>query len=144
MTYDTNETATPQGIGISGREAEGKVPANGATQSWGDRLSVSSYLDRCQVDTPVGVVQSAWNRVRELRPGKVGKVVDLGAGDGRFATYGLYESYVGYEIDQNRSANARFAGERPAIELLCFLGLRSRRGRVYRESTVCAESTDPR
>ena len=106
MTYDTNETAGPQGIGISGREPEEKTPDDSVTGSWEDRLRVSSYLDRCQVDTPVAVVQSAWNRVREFRPGKVGKVVDLGAGDGRFARFGSYESYVGYEIDENRSANA--------------------------------------
>lgn len=107
MTYDTNETPTPQGIGISGREPEEQVHASGVTESWGDRLSVSSYLDRCQVDTPVAVVRCAWKRVWELRPGKIGKVVDLGAGDGRFGRYGSFESYVGYEIDENRSANAQ-------------------------------------
>jgi hypothetical protein len=30
---------------------------------------------------------------------RIGKVVDFGAGDGRFATSGKYDSYIGYEID---------------------------------------------
>ena len=74
------------------------------TEHWGDRASVWSYLDRCRVDTPAKVVVAAWQRVRLFRTEGVGKVVDLGAGDGRFALGGCYRSYVGYEIDQDRSA----------------------------------------
>ena len=73
---------------------------------WGDRESVSSYLDRCRVDTPAKVVAATWERVNLFRPEGVGKVVDLGAGDGRFALEGCYRSYVGYEIDRERSAGA--------------------------------------
>ena len=77
------------------------------TASWGDPSRVSSYLDRCQVDTPADVVQSTWNHVLRLRPGTISKVVDLGAGDGRFALHGDYRSYVGYEIDPQRCSETR-------------------------------------
>ena len=107
MAYDTNEIGAPKGLWIKGRKPDGVVPAFDSTESWGDPLSVSSYLNRCQVDTPAHIVQSTWKHVRNLRPGTVGKVVDQGAGDGRFAQYGSYRSYVGYEIDENRSANAK-------------------------------------
>lgn len=76
------------------------------TEHWGDRESVSSYLGRCNVDTPAKLVAATWERVNLFRPEGVGKVVDLGAGDGRFALHGRYRSYVGYEIDEERSAGA--------------------------------------
>jgi hypothetical protein len=65
------------------------------------------YLDRCQVDTPSEIVTAVWDLVRRLRPTGVGKVVDFGAGDGRFARTGAYEAYEGYEIDCSRSVGAR-------------------------------------
>ena len=78
-----------------------------STGRWGDPVSVSSYLDRCQVDTPLDVVRSTWDHVHKLRPRRIGKVIDLGAGDGRFAISGNYASYVGYEIDPDRCSGAR-------------------------------------
>ena len=71
------------------------------TQAWGDQRDVSLYLDRCQVDTPHDLVRTVWRLVHELRPA-VGKVVDFGAGDCRFARYGQFQSYVGYEVDASR------------------------------------------
>ena len=76
------------------------------TRDWGDWTSVSLYLDRCQVDTPNELVKAAWDHVHLLRT-QVGKVLDLGAGDARFAAGGRYEEYIGYEIDSDRCLNVR-------------------------------------
>jgi hypothetical protein len=62
---------------------------------------VSLYLDRCQVDTPDELVAATWAHVKELRQ-EVNRVVDFGAGDGRFAKYGFFSEYLGYEIDPAR------------------------------------------
>lgn len=75
------------------------------TRDWGDRDSVSLYLDRCQIDTPLSVIDATWAHVERLRDA-VGKVVDFGAGDGRFAKAGMYRTYVGFEIDEERSTSA--------------------------------------
>lgn len=75
------------------------------TSGWGAWEAVSLYLDRCQVDTPDSLVQATWAHVNDVRP-SVGKVLDFGAGDGRFARYGTYDSYVGYEIDDARRRGA--------------------------------------
>ena len=71
------------------------------TKGWGPFEAVSLYLDRCQVDTPTMVVEAVWRHIAERRQ-RVGKVVDFGAGDGRFARVGAYEAYIGYEIDLGR------------------------------------------
>lgn len=71
------------------------------TRNWGAWNDVSLYLDRCQVDTPVRIVDATWKHVQRLRR-RIGKVIDFGAGDGRFAQYGKYAEYVGYEIDRSR------------------------------------------
>lgn len=63
--------------------------------------SASLYLDRCQVDTPEPLVKKVWDLVKDRRA-RIGKVVDFGAGDARFARYGQYDEYVGYEIDPGR------------------------------------------
>ena len=68
------------------------------TKGWGSWDSVSLYLQRCQVETPDSLVQATWRHIHESRP-RVGKVVDFGAGDGRFSRHGRYRQYVGYEID---------------------------------------------
>ncbi|WP_196815021.1 Eco57I restriction-modification methylase domain-containing protein [Mesorhizobium sp. L103C105A0] len=76
------------------------------TRDWGDWNSVSLYLDRCQVDTPSELVEATWVHVGLLRS-RVGKVLDLGAGDARFAFGGNYSEYVGYEIDGDRCADVK-------------------------------------
>lgn len=76
------------------------------THDWGEWNAVSLYLDRCQVDTPATLVAATWRHVTQFRK-RVRKVVDFGAGDGRFAQYGRYSEYVGYEIDPLRSKGAK-------------------------------------
>lgn len=71
------------------------------TREWGPSEDVALYLDRCQVDTPTAVVDRVWALVSERRQ-QVEKVVDFGAGDGRFARRGRFRQYVGYEIDTAR------------------------------------------
>lgn len=66
----------------------------------GTKLRTPS-LKQCQIDTPRPVVRFAWDQVMALRK-TVGTVLDLGAGDGVFAGFGRYASYLGYEIDPNR------------------------------------------
>lgn len=76
------------------------------TQEWGSYEAVSLYLDRCQVDTPTDVVEAVWRHIAERRH-RVVKVVDFGAGDGRFARVGLYDTYIGYEIDLDRCKESK-------------------------------------
>ena len=75
------------------------------TRDWGTWRTVSLYLDRCQVDTPSELVKATWRHVQDLRT-DIGKVVDFGAGDGRFACQGKYEKYLGFEIDPARCSKA--------------------------------------
>ena len=87
-------------------------PERDISPDWSDE-DVSLYLDRCQIDTPDKLVEATWAQVRDRRAA-LGKVVDFGAGDGRFARHGTFGSYVGYEIDLVRCghndlpANASF------------------------------------
>ncbi|CAE6762173.1 hypothetical protein XA1311A_19440 [Xanthomonas arboricola] len=80
--------------------------------SLGAPAAANLYLDRCQVDTPDDIVTLAWRLIGERRS-EIGTVVDFGAGDGRFARQGIFQSYTGYEIDRARyqgsvlPANAR-------------------------------------
>jgi hypothetical protein len=67
----------------------------------GDHPGVSAYLDRCQVDTPDDWVRRVWELVSARRE-SVGTVVEFGAGDGRFSCYGVFNKYVGYEVDKGR------------------------------------------
>ena len=107
MTNERNEVTEGHGLLTNGAARHGASSMAELTRCWGDPGSVSSYLDRCQVDTPADVVRATWEHVSRLRPGKIGKVIDLGAGDGRFAHHGNYRSYIGYEIDAARCLEAR-------------------------------------
>ena len=107
LTYEFSEGPSPPAAPVGVRDTERDWPVIAMTGDWGDSDTVSSYLERCQVDTPATVVAAIWKHVRRLRPDGVGRVLDLGAGDGRFAQQGAYESYVGYEIDAARCAGAR-------------------------------------
>ena len=80
---------------------ESARPVVQLTHNWGDWSSVSLYLERCQIDTPFNLVKATWEHV-QLHRDTIGKVVDFGAGDGRFANGVAYEEYVGYEIDETR------------------------------------------
>ena len=75
--------------------------ADDALAALGVAPLASLYLDRCQVDTPQPLVKKVWDLINE-RVKRIGKVVDFGAGDARFARYGKYAEYIGYEIDPER------------------------------------------
>lgn len=60
----------------------------------------SDGLKRCQVATPHEVVKLMWGLVKDRRE-NIESVVDLGAGDSRFASVGAYQSYTGVELDDN-------------------------------------------
>lgn len=89
------------------------------TSGWGSRSEVSLYLDRCQVDTPVELVSATWRHVQQYRP-KIGKVVDFGAGDGRFSKFGRYTQYVGYEIDGVRCREAQLSPNAQLVNKCAF------------------------
>lgn len=76
------------------------------TRDWGSTEDVDLYLGRCQHGTPESVVQRVWTLIGQSRT-KISKVVDFGAGDGRFAAVGSYDRYVGYEIDPKSELRSR-------------------------------------
>ena len=93
-------------MSLRGDQARGRRSGlRGLTQKWGSPAAVTLYLDRCQVDTPTDVVSKVWAHVSERRS-RLRKVVDFGAGDGRFSRGGAYRQYVGYEIDTGRGSSA--------------------------------------
>jgi hypothetical protein len=59
-------------------------------------------LSRSQVDTPTEVVRFTWDLVSRYRS-NIGQVLDLGAGDCKFALTGTYKTYQGVEIDRKRT-----------------------------------------
>lgn len=89
------------------------------THEWGSKAEVSLYLDRCQVDTPEQVVKKVWEEISARRT-KLPKVVDFGAGDGRFARYGKFGAYVGVEIDGGRCMNAKLPANARLIHSCVF------------------------
>ena len=90
-----------------------------ALASLGEEATATLYLDRCQVDTPNGLVKAVWDLLNERRE-KVGSVVDFGAGDARFARYGKYASYVGYEIDPSRCSLNDLPGHAEIVNACAF------------------------
>lgn len=62
-------------------------------------------LSASQVTTPKPVVSLFWRLVKEHRQ-RLGSVLDLGAGDGRFAEGGSFAEYTGVELDPKRAASA--------------------------------------
>ena len=70
------------------------------------RLAKTAYqLSQSQVSTPPEIVSLFWRIVRRHRRSP-SQVLDLGAGDGRFARAGKYSRYDGVEIDYRASKNA--------------------------------------
>ncbi|WP_454744680.1 Eco57I restriction-modification methylase domain-containing protein [Ciceribacter selenitireducens] len=94
-------------------------PVEHLTKDWDRWERVSLYLDRCQVDTPDELVLAAWAHISQLRH-TVGKVIDFGAGDGRFAQAGQYGSYTGYEIDGRRCAAAALPANAKLVNACAF------------------------
>lgn len=64
-------------------------------------LKTIPSLQQCQITTPPRLVEFLWNLVLEHRS-KVDSVIDLGAGDARFAIPHRFATYVGYEIDRTK------------------------------------------
>ena len=95
------------------------------TQEWGPYAAVALYLDRCQVHTPPEIVAEVWQHVYERRQW-LGKVVDFGAGDGRFAQTGGYEEYVGYEIDAELCRDAQLPSGASLVNSCAFSTRRER------------------
>ncbi|MBL7218681.1 MAG: class I SAM-dependent methyltransferase [Phycisphaerae bacterium] len=58
-------------------------------------------LGRSQVSTPLDIVKLFWRITHRYRT-RFSSVLDMGAGDGRFALGGRYASYEGLEIDKGR------------------------------------------
>ena len=67
----------------------------------------ASEIARSQVATPKEVIRLFWKITHNYRS-HFSNVLDIGAGDGRFAIGGKYDSYEGVEID---------AGKRPISDL---------------------------
>lgn len=59
------------------------------------------FLSACQIETPQYIVDGMWKIAARFRQ-KFEKVLDYGAGDGRFALSSMYGAYVGYEVDIDR------------------------------------------
>ena len=89
------------------------------THEWGSNAEVNLYLDRCQVDTPEQVVKKVWEEISTRRT-KLTKVVDFGAGDGRFARYGEFGTYIGVEIDGWRCMKATLPANAKLIHSCVF------------------------
>jgi hypothetical protein len=63
-------------------------------------------LSKSQIDTPSSVVSLFWGLTKQYRE-HLGSVLDIGAGDCRFAKGGAFDRYVGVEIDEKRVATAK-------------------------------------
>jgi len=66
----------------------------------GTRAGIPS-LATCQIATPKALIREVWQLVHERRR-RLAAVLDLGAGDARFAAYGRFARYVAVEIDPKR------------------------------------------
>lgn len=94
-------------------------PSSSALAALGLSDVADLYLDRCQVDTPHSLVQTVWRLVHERRE-TPDLVVDFGAGDARFARYGNYGHYLGYEIDPSRCEGAQIPGNAEVVNACAF------------------------
>ena len=62
-------------------------------------------LAAAQVVTPEPVVSLFWSLIHRRRR-RLGTVLDMGAGDCRFAMGGVFSKYIGVELDSSRTRNA--------------------------------------
>jgi len=76
-------------------------------------------LDRCQIDTPDKIVKGFWELIKRHRR-HLGSVIDLGAGDGRFAIGAKYDEYQGYEIDPERGRRSNLPTNAKLIHKCAF------------------------
>ena len=71
--------------------------------SEGDR----NGLKVCQVQTPEKIVEIVWSLIKHYRD-RIEKVIDFGAGDGRFAFSDNYTDYLGIEYDETKQLHPQF------------------------------------
>lgn len=69
-------------------------------------MKTAYQLRLSQVQTPNNIITLFWQLIRDKRP-SLSRVLDLGAGDGRFAYGGHYRRYEGIEIDPEVSRGAK-------------------------------------
>ena len=69
------------------------------------RHKTAYELCQSQVTTPPAVVSLLWSLIHKRRS-RLGSVLDMGAGDCRFAVGGNFDRYVGIEVDRNRAKEA--------------------------------------
>jgi len=81
-------------------------------------LESELYLSKCQVDTPLDVVEGIWKLISQYRK-DIKKVVDFGAGDGKFSLFGEYGTYVGYEVDPARLKTVKKLPKNASVKLGC-------------------------
>lgn len=63
-------------------------------------------ISESQVMTPKPVVSLFWRLIMQYRE-RLGSVLDMGAGDCRFATGGSFDRYIGVELDKKRVTVAK-------------------------------------
>lgn len=82
-----------------------------------------SDFERCQIHTPPEIVAVFWKIVRQHRS-ETDRIIDMGAGDGRFAIGGRYNSYEGFEIDKHWQPISNFP-RKARIKYQCVFASRS-------------------
>jgi hypothetical protein len=97
----------------------GHTSSEDALAVLGIPAAASLYLDRCQVDTPYALVKGVWDLVNARRS-RPETVIDFGAGDARFARYGHYQRYIGYEIDRSRCERSALPANAEVINACAF------------------------
>jgi predicted RNA methylase len=68
------------------------------------RKKTAYELSQSQVATPASAVALSW-ALSQKRRTHIGRVLDLGAGDCRFARGGTFDEYLGIEIDPSKTTN---------------------------------------
>lgn len=86
------------------------------------RMNPKYDLGASQVVTPLPVVRFFWRVAKQVRP-RLGSVLDLGAGDGRFARYGHFQRYRGIEIDPLAASRARLP-KNASLQVGCAFAMR--------------------
>lgn len=79
-----------------------------------EKRKTAYELGESQVTTPEAIISLFWNLASARRP-RLGSVLDMGAGDCRFAKGGNFKRYVGIEIDGQR---ARLASPPKNVQLI--------------------------
>ncbi len=81
-------------------------------------------LNGCQIQTQLKVVKLLWKIIHKYRE-SLGEVIDLGAGDGRFALEGNYKKYVGIEVDSSQIPMNNFPGN-AILKYGCILDIKQK------------------